>query len=193
MPLAQLLEVLERDAREEAERLDADSRARVRAVVEQARRRAAELAEEPLRDARAAADAQAERLRARARIERAAALRAALETAVQDALDDVRSELERVREREDHHVLLRALADEARVLLPTAEVLDVDRRDVDAARAFADDWGLRLASTYSGWGGVVLADDRGRCVRNTLEERLSSVTETARAILVSSLQSEETR
>jgi vacuolar-type H+-ATPase subunit E/Vma4 len=193
MPLAQLLEALQRDAREEAERLDADSRAEAKMVVDQARGRAEELVDQPVRDARAAAEIQADRVRLRARSKRAAALRAALEAALQDALDDVRSELERVRERDDYQQLLRALADEARALLPTADALDVDRRDVDAARAIADEWGLRLGTAYSGWGGVVLTDRQGRSVRNTLEERHVGAMHTARAIVVSGLRSEESQ
>lgn len=188
MPLPQLLESLERDAREEAEHLAAESRADAQAILDRARRRAAELAEEPVHEASATAAMEAERLRAHARMERAAVLRAVCEGAVQDALAEVRSELERLRERQDHAELLRALAAEARELLPAAETLAVDPRDTAAAQAIADEWGVQLETSYSGWGGVVLADGRGRSVRNTLEERLASLTTWARGVIVSALE-----
>ena len=187
MPLPLLLESLERDAREEAERLDADSRAAAQDILDRARTRAAELAEDPVREAAIAADAEAARVRAGARMERAAALRAVREAAVQDALAEVRTRLERMREREDHPELLRALAVEARALLPAAEILDVDPRDAPAIRAIADEWDLQVHTSYAGWGGVVLADARGRAVRNTLEERLASVTDRARSIALAGL------
>ena len=191
MPLPQLLESLERDAREEAERLDAASRADARAILDRARTEAGEFAEAPVREAEATAGAEAERVRARARLERAAALRTVREAAVQAALDEVLSRLDSLRERAGHHALLRALAEEARELLPAAEILDVDARDAAAGQALADEWGMRLQTTYSGWGGVVLADGRGRAVRNTLEERLASVTTRARAVVVSDLARED--
>jgi vacuolar-type H+-ATPase subunit E/Vma4 len=191
MPLPQLLESLERDAREEAERLDADSRAQAQAILEQARARAAELAEEPVREAEAEVEANGERTRAQARLGRAATLRAAQEDAVQAALAEVRSQLEGMRGREDWDRLLRALAEEGRTLLPAAESLVVDPRDAAAAQPLAAEWGVRLETSYSGWGGVVLADGYGRAVRNTLEERLANVTDRARMIVVSGLGRED--
>jgi vacuolar-type H+-ATPase subunit E/Vma4 len=187
MPLPQLLESLEHDAREEAERLDADSRAAAQDILDRARTRAAELSEEPVREAALAAEAEAARVRAGARMERAAALREVREAAVQDALAEVRERLAQLRERADHAELLRALADEARGLLPEAETLAVDPRDVAAIRALAGDWDVRLRTSYAGWGGVVISDARGRTVRNTLEERLSSVAPRARAIVAAGL------
>ena len=191
MPLPQLLESLARDAREEAERLDADSRAEAQAILAHARTRGAELAEEPVREAEAQVGVDAERTRARARLDRAKALRAAQEDAVQEALADVRSQLEGMRGREDWGRLLRALAEEARALLPTAESLAVDPRDAAAAQPLAAEWGVRLETSYSGWGGVVLTDGQGRAVPNTLEERLANVTDQARVIIVSGLERED--
>jgi vacuolar-type H+-ATPase subunit E/Vma4 len=191
MPLPQLLESLERDAREEAERLDADSRAQAQAILERARTSAAALADEPVREAEAEVEADTERTRARARLDRAATLRAAQEDAVQEALAEVRSQLEGMRGREDWGRLLRALAEEGRALLPAAERLAVDPRDAAPAQPLAAEWGVRLKTSYSGWGGVVLDDGHGRAVRNTLEERLANVTDRARMIVVSGLQRED--
>jgi vacuolar-type H+-ATPase subunit E/Vma4 len=188
MPLPQLLESLERDAREEAERLAADSRAQAAQILERAHTRARELAEEPVREAEAEVEVDAERTRARARLHRAATLRAAQEDAVQEALAEVRSQLEGIRGREDWGGLLRALAEEGRALLPAAECLAVDPRDAAAARPLVTEWGVRLETSYSGWGGVVLADGHGRAARNTLEERLANVTDRARTIVVSGLE-----
>jgi len=191
MPLPQLLESLERDAREEAARLDAESRARAQAILERARTRAEELAEVRVSEAEAEVEADAERTRARARLHRAATLRAAREDAVQEALAEVGSQLEGMRGREDWEQLLRALAEEARALLPAAERLAVDPRDAASAGPLAAEWGVRLETSYSGWGGVVLADGHGRTVRNTLEERLANVTARARMIVDAGLERED--
>jgi vacuolar-type H+-ATPase subunit E/Vma4 len=191
MPLPELLESLERDAREEAERLDAESRAQAESILARARTRAEELAEEWVREADAEVEADAERTRARARLHRDATLRAAREDAVQEALAEVRSQLEGMRGREDWDRLLRALAEEGRTLLPAAESLVVDPRDAAAAQPLAAEWGVQLETSYSGWGGVVLADGRGRAVRNTLEERFANVTDRARMIVVAGLERED--
>ena len=53
-----------------------------------------------------------------------------------------------------------------------ARVLRVDPRDADLAGGVAP--GLRVDATLDTWGGVELASDDGRTVRNTLEERLAN-------------------
>lgn len=110
---------------------------------------------------------------------------------MQDALAEVRSQLEGIRGREDWADLLRALAEECRALLPAAERLAVDARDAAIAQPLADEWGVELETSYAGWGGVVLADGHGRAVRNTLEERLANLTDRARVIVVSALERED--
>jgi hypothetical protein len=61
---------------------------------------------------------------------------------------------------------------ESRAALPSAGVLRVDPRDADLARDVAA--GLRIEPTLDTWGGVELAGDDGRTLRNTLEERLAN-------------------
>ena len=65
-----------------------------------------------------------------------------------------------------------ALLAESRAALPSARELRVDPRDADLALPLAD--GLGVESTLETWGGLELASDDGRTIRNTLEERLAN-------------------
>ena len=65
-----------------------------------------------------------------------------------------------------------ALLAESRAALPAARELRIDRRDRDLARPLADGLGVEL--TLDTWGGLELASDDGRTLRNTLEERLAN-------------------
>ena len=65
-----------------------------------------------------------------------------------------------------------ALLAESRAALPAARELRIDRRDADLARPLADGLGVEL--TLDTWGGLELASDDGRTLRNTLEERLAN-------------------
>jgi V/A-type H+/Na+-transporting ATPase subunit E len=51
-------------------------------------------------------------------------------------------------------------------------VLRIDPRDADLAGGVAQ--GLRVEPTLDTWGGVELASNDGRTVRDTLEERLAN-------------------
>ena len=68
--------------------------------------------------------------------------------------------------------LFGALLAEARAALPGATELRVDRRDLSLATPLAR--GLRVDPALETWGGVELASDDGRVIRNTVEERLAN-------------------
>ena len=57
-------------------------------------------------------------------------------------------------------------------LSPAAAELRVDRRDLDLATPLAR--GLRVDPTLDTCGGIELASDDGRIIRNTVEERLAN-------------------
>ena len=192
MPLSELLESLERDAREEAERLLGESRAEADRLLARAQEEADELAAAPVRAAEAAAAEEAGRIGARARLARSAALRAVREEAALDALAAVRERLAGLRQEPDYPTWLLSLAREAHELLPSADALHVDARDQDRTGPLLEACGaLRVETTLETWGGVVLADHRGRSIRNTFEERLESVEGEARALVAATLAAPE--
>ena len=87
-------------------------------------------------------------------------------------LSGIRDELAAVRETSAYPKLFHALVAESRAVLPGAWELHVDPRDADLAGGVG--YGLRVQPALDGWGGVELASDDGRTVRNTLEERLAN-------------------
>jgi vacuolar-type H+-ATPase subunit E/Vma4 len=172
MALTDLLRAIEADADAERALADRATAAEADAIVERARREAqaleAELATTPEQPARA----EAERLRALARLEAVEASRSAGEAAFAATLAGVRAELAGVRGMDGYPALFRALLAESRAALPAARELRVDPRDMEFAASLAG--GLDVRPTLDTWGGLELASDDGRIIRNTLEERLAN-------------------
>jgi vacuolar-type H+-ATPase subunit E/Vma4 len=172
MALADLLQAIESEADADRARAADEAAAAAAAVVEDARREARAL-EAELTDAGAAEGrlAAAHQL-ALARLDAAATIRSAGEEAFESVLSGIRAELAAVRETSAYPKLFHALVAEGRAALPGAFELHVDPRDAELAGGVA--YGLRVKSTLDSWGGVELASDDGRTVRNTLEERLAN-------------------
>jgi V/A-type H+-transporting ATPase subunit E len=172
MALTDLLQAIEADADADRARAADEAAAAAAAVVEDARRDAAAL-EAELADAGAAdGRAVAARERALARLDAAATIRSAREAAFVSLLSGIRAELAAVRETSAYPKLFLALVAESRAALPDACELHVDPRDADLAGTVAPD--LRIEPTLDSWGGVELASDDGRTIRDTLEERLAN-------------------
>jgi hypothetical protein len=87
-------------------------------------------------------------------------------------LGQVRDQLSALRQSERYPEVFRALLDESRAALPEAGELRVDRRDAELAASLAGD--LRVVAVLDTWGGLELAGDDGRTIRNTQEERLAN-------------------
>jgi vacuolar-type H+-ATPase subunit E/Vma4 len=172
MALADLLRAIESDASAERARAQGEATAEAAAIVERAREEALtierELASAPEEQARATA----ERERALARVDAGRAVRAAREDAFNSVLAGVRTRLAASRGTDAYPALFRALLAECRTVLPAADEIRIDRRDVELAMPLAD--GLTLEPVLETWGGVELRSSDGRTVRNTLEERLSN-------------------
>jgi vacuolar-type H+-ATPase subunit E/Vma4 len=170
--LADLLRAIEADAEAERARADRETALEAAAIIERTRRDANSLAATLAAVAEAEAAAEAERTRALARLDATNVLRAAREEAFASLLAGVRVELAELRATSAYPVLFRALLAESRAALPNASELHVDRRDVDLAKPLAR--GLHVEPTLDTWGGVELASDDGRRIRNTVEERLAN-------------------
>ena len=172
MALTDLLQAIESEADADRARAAEEASAAAAAVFEDARRDAraleAELADAGAAEGRAAAAHE----RALARLDAAAGIRSAREEAFVSLLSGIRAELAAVRETSAYPELFHALVAESRAALPGAWELHADPRDADLAGGVAP--GLRIEATLDSWGGVELASDDGRTVRNTLEERLAN-------------------
>jgi vacuolar-type H+-ATPase subunit E/Vma4 len=172
MALADLLRAIEAEADAERARADRETAAEAAAIVEQAREDAgaieAALTAAPETEARA----EALEMRALARLDASSAVRSASEDAFGSLLTGIRATLAALRGTEAYPALLEALLAESRAALPSARELRVDQRDADLALPLAD--GLRIELTLDTLGGLELASDDGRTIRNTLEERLAN-------------------
>jgi vacuolar-type H+-ATPase subunit E/Vma4 len=185
MALADLLRAIEAEAEAERARADREAAAEAAAIVESARVEAsaleAALADSPEAEARA----EAAHMRALARLDATAALRSAREHAFVSVLDGIGKTLAALRTSEGYPALFEALVIESRAVLPFAGELRVDRRDAELALPLAR--GLRIERTLETLGGVELASDDGRTVKNTVEERLANAEPLLRQMLAQRL------
>lgn len=195
MALADLLRAIEADAEAEVAAAKLQATAEAAAIVERARQQADVIAARSAAEAEAAGRADVEREIALARLAGAATVRAAREQAFQSLLAGVRARLDALRESHDYPAYFRALVAESRAALPTARELRVDPRDADLAAAAAA--GLRVIAALDTAGGVELAGEDGRTVRNTLEQRFDNADLLLRTwfgrTLVSELEAASTR
>jgi vacuolar-type H+-ATPase subunit E/Vma4 len=172
MALADLLHAIEADAEAERARADSETALEAAAIIGRARSEAGTLAASLAVAPETEARADAERTRAGARLDASGAVRDAREDAFALLLTGIRTKLGAVRTTDAYPALVRALLAESRAALPSACALRVDPRDVDLVAPLAG--GLRVEPTLDTWGGVELASDDGRTIRNTLEERLAN-------------------
>jgi vacuolar-type H+-ATPase subunit E/Vma4 len=172
MALDDLLRAIEAEADEERLRAEREKAASAVAIVDAARRKAAATEAQLIRAAEAESRAAAERVRAVARLRAADTVRTAREEAYVSLLGRVRQELGALRGSPAYQGVFAALLNESRAALPDARELRVDRRDRELAGSMAGD--LRVVAVLDTWGGLELAGEDGRTVRNTLEERLSN-------------------
>jgi V/A-type H+/Na+-transporting ATPase subunit E len=172
MALADLLRAIEAEADAERARADRETAVEAAEIVERARDEAGALEAALTAAPETEARAEAARMRALARLDASSAVRSAREDAFGSLLTGIRATLAALRGTDAYPALLEALLAESRAALPSARELRVDRRDADLALPLADGLGVEL--TLDTWGGLELASDDGRTIRNTLEERLAN-------------------
>ncbi len=175
-PLKDLLASIEAEAKQENDRLDAESRAEAEAILARAREEARATREEVLRPREAEAESETERRTARARLEATNILRAAREEAFGSLLAEVRSRLAALRGAPRYRGAFRALLREGLAALPDARLVRVDPRDEVLAAELVRESGADLAvePSLEALGGLVLESGDGRVARNTFEERLTN-------------------
>ena len=173
-PLNDLLSAIEADAKEERARLDESSRAEADEILAQARAEAETVRAEPVRSQELELRREAARRIGAARVEATNLLRSAREESFDQLLRVARSRLGAMRASGRYRDVLRALLEEAYAALPNARVLRVDATDEALASELANEYGLTVEPTLQTSGGLELAGDDGRSIRNTFEERLAN-------------------
>ncbi len=169
MPLRQILDAIEAEARAEIERIEAEARAEIERIEAEARERAASLrAEHAARRDPEIARATAALVN-RARLEARRRLAASREEAFAEALSRLDGRLATIRASPDYQELVRRLVVEALTVLPAARVIRCGRADADPVRTIAPD--LEVDPSLETWGGVIAETDDGRRVDNRLETR----------------------
>lgn len=183
MAVEEILAAIRTEAASERARIEARV-AEECAEIEQAGQRVGDLE-------RATAHATAERsIEAEAqRHARAAArevdgqLRAARERLIQECLAQLAERLAHLRGTPRYSAVLASLFREGRRALPSATVVRIDPRDADRIANLLDNGKLQVEATLNSWGGVELADERGRRVCNTLEARLEAAAPSLRRVI----------
>ena len=184
MALSDLLAGLQAEAAAEEAVLEAETRAEVTRIGEQAQAEARLLREQALQADEDELRREAEALRARARLAAAAAVRRAREDVFHELLVEVRARLEALRESASYPALLRALLRESLSALPAATSLRVDPRDERLAADLVAEFyaELQIVATLETAGGVELTRGEDRAVRNTVEDRLANAEPTLRLL-----------
>jgi len=172
MPLADLLQAIEADAAADRARADREASAAAEAILERARRDAGALERDLAATRVADARQESDRLLGRARTDASGMMRTAREQAFTSLLTALGARLGALRGTDAYPALFAVLLAESQAALPAARELRVDPRDLALAVPRAG--GLRIETTLDTWGGVELASDDGRTLRNTLEERLAN-------------------
>lgn len=170
MALSDLLAAIEADAHVERELAEGQIAAEAAVIRDQARQHASRLQSELSAATEPQALADAEHIRAVARLDAARAVRDAREQAFSSLVAGIRTALGSLRASPDYAKLFRLLVLESLAALPEARELRVDSRDAELAASVAQ--GLDIVEALDSWGGVELVANDGRTVRNTLEERL---------------------
>jgi V/A-type H+-transporting ATPase subunit E len=185
MSLEAIVSAIEAEGAAALERLRTESRARVAAVLENARAEAEQTREMARRLAAAPATAECTRLLQQARLEALLLTSKARDQLLTDVLDEARECLARLRERPDYPAILERLAEEAIAALrqdeATCTLVEVDPRDEAlvhcALRPFGNPAPITVRPGLNGWGGVVVhSDNDWIIVTNTLESRLERAT-----------------
>jgi vacuolar-type H+-ATPase subunit E/Vma4 len=182
--LADLLAAIEADAAADIGRLRAEQHHEVAEILADARSRADDLERSAVSAAEREEREAGERRLAAAREAIGGWIREAHEDAYQRIARDARDRLRMVRERAGYPAVMAALLAEARSALPGATVAHVDPADERLARRLLGDEGrLRVAAGLHCAGGVVICDEAGAVVRNTLEDRFAAAEPELRAVI----------
>lgn len=177
MALADILNAIRRETEEKIERSRVLGEAEAREVMEEAGREATRVEEETGRSRDAAAVQSHARVVNKARLARDRRLRAGIEAVYQAAIERVRMRLQGIRDTTIYQEMLDRLLEEALERLPAASAVRINPADEDLLTKLLAERGeaqLRVEPVLTCWGGLELASDDGRTVRNTFESRLES-------------------
>lgn len=186
MPVEDILAAIAVEAESAVAEIEAGAAARIEQAARTARERAASERARLAGARTEAADLQASRIVNRARLAADRVVRDERELLFQAAIERVRAGLGRVRESGGYDIIFSRLLDEARRVLPDADVVRVDPSDVERARSAVRALGIpvRVEPSLDTQGGVELSTGDGRIVRNTFESRLLRATGDLRMLAI---------
>ncbi len=173
MSLEDILAAIRADTDAEVAAVLARARDEVSAIEERARRDGEREAADIVRVAGEAASGEADRIVIRARSDVRRLVADAVETEYRVTLDRLGEELDRIRSTPRYREVLGMLLQEALERLPEASVVLVDPRDASLVTELLGDGDSlpRIDASLVTMGGVSVATDDGRRVRNTFEVR----------------------
>jgi vacuolar-type H+-ATPase subunit E/Vma4 len=189
MALEEILAAIDAECERAVAAIDADASARIEQLVDESRARGEADRDRLAAGRDEAAATESSRIVNRARLGVERRLRGAREELYAEAHRRMIERLAEVRAAPGYDDLLGSLIVEARAVLPEADTLIADPRDVTRSRQIVVRLGLELEVTAGGetMGGVTLATRDGRSVTNTLEQRAARAESSLRQLAVERL------
>lgn len=192
MPLNDILRAIRADTDAQLEALEAAAAAEVAAIEARADTEAQQAEQQAARARDRHAEREASRLVDDARLEARRAMLRAVEAAYQNVLGDLRNRLAAVRHSESYPTILVGLLEEGLDVIGRTDItqVSVDRADVDLARGLVFErlpGAVVVAAAAPCLGGLDLATDDGRVVRNTFESRLARADDRLRGLVAEQL------
>ncbi|MGM0576645.1 MAG: V-type ATP synthase subunit E [Myxococcota bacterium] len=178
MALEDILRAIERDGDDEVSRIRREADEEAERILAEAREGADRLEAERAEQAERHLARERRILLARARMQADRTRHRARHAVWERVAVGIRERLAATRGDDGHRRVLAALVRECFDVLPDGARLDVDARDSEAVAGLLEEIGreVEVREDLETWGGVVLHDDAGHTVRNTLEDRLDEAT-----------------
>ena len=189
MALEEILAAIDAECGRSVAAIDADASARIEQLAAESRTRGETERDRLAAGRDEAAATESSRIINRARLAVERRLRGAREELYAEARRRMIERLAAVRAAPGYDELLGNLIVEARAVLPEADILTTDPRDVARSRQIVARLGLELEVAAGGEtvGGVTLATRDGRSVTNTLEQRAARAEPSLRQLAVERL------
>jgi vacuolar-type H+-ATPase subunit E/Vma4 len=190
MALDDILRSIRAGADAEVHELEAACTNEVAAIVARAETEAIAAEQDAATSRRRGAERDASRIIDRARLEARRVALDAVEVAYQESLDAVRIRLGTVRTTGVYPLIFARLLDEALAVIPGAQRVSVDPADVELAHTLLAERQLphiAVEPMLTCAGGLDVATDHDRTVRNTFESRLEQADGRLRRLVAAQL------
>lgn len=195
MALEDILRSIRADTEAETREFEAASAAEIASIATRADAEAKRVQREAAESRGIMTAREVAQILDRARLDARRASLRAIESAYQDVLMELRSRLGTIRGTEGYPDVFRRLLDEGLGVLEDATRLSVDAADIALAQEVVSERGAERILVEVGEptaGGLDLATEDGRVVRNTFESRFGRADGRLRCLVARELPDEET-